>query len=321
MNSVAMLGEGAWGSSVATVLAHNGVAVDMWCHDPQVEDDIAVTRCNTRYLPDIQLAGAIKPSTDLRAVINDVEIIFVAIPVQYVRSVLQLVQTVYSHQKFVVLCKGIEQSTHLFPSQIIREMFGTSVKSALVMGPSFAKDVANKQLTGVEIASEHGEFAREVRDLLDNDYFKTFYNQDVVGVEVGAALKNILALTIGMLDGAGYTDNTKAFIFTKMYEHMVAFAQVLGANKETLYGLSGLGDAVMTTYGGLSRNMRVGQQLGAGKNLTTILDETGYTPEGVNTVRALRGLSCNVGFKVPLLNCVEDVIDGKKTVQDLLTCV
>lgn len=320
MKHVAMLGEGAWGSAVATVLAHNSVTVKLWCHDASMPADIVSMRCNNRYLPTVELSAYIQPSADMRDIIADVTDIFIAIPVQHLRSVLEQLQTFSTPaHRYILLCKGIERDSCLLPTQIVKQIMGDRVTTAVIAGPSFARDVARKQLTGVVVACENSEFAYEVQALVSNDFFKTTYSSDVVGVQLGAALKNVVALMAGMLQGAGYSANTQAFLVTRMFHEMTILAEIVGVQSvTTLYGLSGFGDTVLTVYGGLSKNMFVGQQLGAGKSLEAIIKETGYIPEGVNTVHALLELCGDYRHKVPLLMATGDVINQKKTIRDVL---
>jgi len=317
MNKICMLGSGAWGTAVSTVLAENGFDVNLWCHEASVVDSIVKKHCNELFLPDISLSERICPFIDMKDCFKDVKWIFEATPVKFLRATLEKAKPHFSEsQVWVVLSKGIEQDTLLFPSQIIDDVFKTKVKKVVLSGPSFAKDVALKQLTAVAIASEDDKNTSDLKKVLENDYFKTVAYSDVLGLQIGGSLKNVVAIAIGMLDSAGYADNTKVFALTSFLNEMVTLAQHLGAKKETLYGLSGMGDLVLTCMGNLSRNLKVGKQLGAGKNLDDILAETNAVPEGVNTVKSVYQLMKKLQLDLPLFASIHDVIFGGKTVND-----
>jgi len=345
MKKVCMLGSGAWGTAVSSLLADNGFEVNMWCYDPTVAKDIERDHCNKLYLPDVTLSKNINAFTDIGQAIQDVEWIFEAIPVKFLRSVLLQTKPYFSsEQKWVVLSKGIENETLLFPSQMLDDVFETDVKKVAVSGPSFAKDVAAKQLTAVDIASVDEDLATELQEILTNFYFRCFYTSDVRGIQLGGSLKNVLAMAFGMLEGAGYTDNTKSFMLTVGLNEVAKFAKFIKIEQETVYGLSGVGDLILTCTGGLSRNLMVGRLLGKGESLDEILRKTGAVPEGVNTVKsvyeviqhfklgsptfkyahhALWGDRANMDMKksieLPLLECIHEVIFGDKDIKDLIS--
>lgn len=320
MKTVCMLGSGAWGTAVASLLADNGCQVKLWCYEPGVAESIVNKRCNERYLPDSILHENIRPITDIKKALEDVSWVFEAVPVKFLRSVLQQAKPYFlDDHVWVVLSKGIEQDSLLFPSQMIDNVFEKSVKKAVVSGPSFAKDVMLQQVTAVDVASENENIAADLKDMLENNYFRTNMLADLIGVQVGGALKNVMAVVIGMLDGAGFTDNTKAYLFTAGLDEMVQLANVLGAKKETLYGLSGVGDLVLTCMGGLSRNFMVGRRLGLGEKLDDILAKTGVIPEGINTVTSVYQLIQKQNIHLPIFETIYDVIYAGKSVKDLVT--
>jgi len=288
MKRVTVIGEGAWGTAVATLLATNGYQVILWCHDKEVAEIIKNKKYNERYLPDIKLSDNIQSTTDLSEALIDVDWVFEAIPVVFLRSLLlQALPWISTDQRWVVLSKGIEQKTLLLPTQIIDDVFNKKVKKAVFAGPSFAYEVATKQITAVTVAAPDCSIGQELQQLLANDFFRPYISLDLIGVQAGAALKNVITLGIGLLDGAGYNDNTKAFFMTRGFHEIVQLACAMGGKAETVYGLSGFGDLVLTSMGKRSRNLEVGQRLGRGEQLATILDQTGYTPEGVNSVASM----------------------------------
>lgn len=314
-----VIGEGAWGTAMAMLLAANGAQVKLWCYDAQVANSIKTTRVNERYLPGVVLDTAIEPTTDLAEAMAEATWVFVAIPVKFLRTILQHAQSYHSSdQTWVLLSKGIEQDTLFLPSQILDDVFGRPIKKAVLSGPSFAYDVVQKQPTAVTIASSHDSITLALQKLLMNDYFKPYCSRDMLGVQVGGALKNVITIGIGMIEGAGFKDNTKAFIFTCGFHELIRCAVSMGAQQETLYGLSGIGDLVVTSMGSLSRNLLVGQRLGRGEKLEYILQETGYIPEGINTVSALNQLMNHYKLDLPILRGICQIILEGKSVQEFI---
>ncbi len=319
MKKVCMLGEGAWGTAVSTLLANNGYAVNLWCHDPEVAQEIQTERCNERYLPNVTLAESIKPTTSHKEALANVQWVFQAIPVKYLREVLQSAKPyVTPEQVWVVLSKGIEKDSLLLPTQMIDDVFDVEVKKAVFAGPSFAHEVATKRITAVAIAAIDCAIGLELQTLLANEYFRPYITTDIIGVQVGAALKNVITLGIGLLDGAGYADNTKALLITRGLHEMVQLIRSFGGRQETAYGLSGVGDLVLTSMGKLSRNLEVGKQLGAGKSLDTILHETGYIPEGINTVESVHQLAKRQQLELPICQGIYDVIFSDLSIDQML---
>lgn len=322
MKHICVLGEGAWGTAVATLLAHNGHAVKLWCYEASNAQAIARTRMNERYLPGHILSERITPTTSLQDAVCGSEWVFEAIPVQYLRSVIEQAAPCFTDEQiWVVLSKGIEKDTFLLPTQIIDAVTGKSYKKAVFAGPSFAAELASKQVTAVSVAATDCDVAYALQALLTNDYFKPFFNTDLIGVQVGGAVKNVITLGVGLLDGAGYTDNTKAFLVTRGLQEMSHIAKALGGKLETLYGLSGMGDLMLTSLGKLSRNLAVGKRLGKGDALQTILDELGHVPEGINTVQTIHQLMQKKNLQLPICNAIYEIIFASKKVDHLIAAL
>ena len=317
--TVCMLGEGAWGTAVATLLAHNRQTVNLWCHHADVAQEIKEKQTNARYLPGVRLSKNIVPTTDIDAALCGTRWVFEAIPIKYLRAVLKKTVSCFTDEQiWVVLSKGIEKDTLLLPTQILDDVFTRTVNKAVFAGPSFAKQVADKQITAVTIASTDCDVAASLQNLLANEYFRPYGSLDVVGVQLAAALKNVITFGVGLLDGAGYNDNTKAFFMTRGLHETSQLIQAMGGAQKTAYGLSGVGDLVLTSMGALSRNLEVGRRLGAGESLDAIIQKTGYTPEGVNTVASVQKLAERVGCKTPVCRGVYEVIFGGKSVTTML---
>lgn len=349
MKKVCMLGSGAWGTAVASVLAYNGYQVNLWCHESDVAKMIETKHCNERYLPDANLSKRIVPFIDMKKALEGVQWVFEAIPVKFLRAVLEKAKPYYKdHQRWVILSKGIENEKLLLSSQILDDVFKTNVKKVVVSGPSFAKEVAAQQVTAVDMACVDEKLALELYKVLTNNYFRANVIDDILGVQIGGALKNIVAIATGMLYGAGYADNTKALMLTSCLHEMVDFATFLGVHKETICGLSGFGDLSLTCMGALSRNLMIGKKLGAGQTLEGILAQTHAVPEGVNTVKSVYAMiqQCKLGnpefkmvkanpdaarsgyklhmkckeevLQMPLFEAIYEVVFENKTIQDLI---
>jgi glycerol-3-phosphate dehydrogenase (NAD(P)+) len=305
MKKIAMIGEGAWGTAIATVLARNGHVVALWCHDEHTKHTIKTFCRNDRYLPDVTLCDAIVPSSDMRAVLSEAELIFEAIPVAHLRSVLKLMKgVVRDDQPIIALSKGVEQGTLLVPTDIIRDVLGKYTPTAVCMGPSFAREVALGQPTAVEIASDDASLITQVIEVLQNDYFRIKQSQDVHGIQLCAAYKNVIALGTGILSGAGYGDNTTALFLVQAMREMETLVIACGAQRETVHGLAGLGDTILTCMGKLSKNTALGRMIGSGALSAQTLVGRNDLPEGVNTVQALHQIARQRTLALPLVSQV-----------------
>ena len=212
MRKIGLLGGGAWGTSVAHVLSDNGYEVLLWCFEKDVVGAIASGRMNERYLPDIYLPSSIVPTDSIAQVFQECSIIFEAIPVPHIRTIFEYAQQyINTTHKFVVLSKGLENTTLMLPSRIIESVIGCMCDIAVAAGPTFAHELALKHVTALTIAGTDDDFTKEVQELLANCYCRPYSSKDMIGVQCGGAFKNALALGLGILDGAGCADNTKAF--------------------------------------------------------------------------------------------------------------
>ena len=319
MKEIALIGEGAWGTAIATLLAKNGIRVRLWCYHKEVAQEIKEKRTNSKYMPGIILSDLIIPYTDLKDAVENVEYIFEAIPVAHLRSVLEKsIAWVKPSQTWVVLSKGIENNTLMLPTQIIDDVFGSVEQKAVLVGPSFARDVATEQITAVTLAATNCSVGTSLQLMIANHYFRPYLSLDIIGVQMGAAIKNVIAIAIGILDGAGYSDNVKSFVLTRGLYEMAMVTQFAGGKPETIYGLSGVGDLVLTAMGTQGKNREVGKLLGQGKSLDAILKETGYIPEGINTATAIWQMIEKNHLDLPVCKGVYEILGNKKTIEDLL---
>lgn len=315
--NIAILGEGAWGTAIALLLSGNGHNVTLWCHHDSVVHDIAGHHENTRFFPGFKLDSSIHATADLEEALSGAQIVFEGIPVKYLRETVSRIDRKYFEKPWVVLSKGIEQKTLLFPSQVVDDVAGFSVRSAVLSGPSFARDVAVRQPTAVTIASKDCDLGVVVYKIVANDYFRPTISRDVMGVQVGGALKNVLALGAGILEGAGYKDNARALFLTRGLQELAIVAEHSGGTRETLYGLSGVGDLILTAMGEQSRNMTVGRSLGRGTSLAQTLQEREVAPEGLATAVAVHEFIMREKLASPILDGIYQIINGAKTIDEL----
>jgi glycerol-3-phosphate dehydrogenase (NAD(P)+) len=319
MKKIGMLGGGAWGTALSNLVADNGYEVILWCYEQDVKDCITGKHINERYLPTVKLSPLIKPTNDIQELFSGSDIIFEAIPVPHMRSVLQMAKPyVQAQHHVVVLSKGLEQNTLLLPSQIVTDVVGAHVPVTALAGPSFAQDVAARAATAFDIAGTDSHVVCGLQKLLHNKYCRTYACDDLIGVQCGGAFKNVLALGLGILDGSSCVDNTKAFVFTRGLYEMALCAQALGGKLETLYGLSGVGDLVLTSMGQLSRNAYLGKCLGKGKTIDTVVQELGTVPEGISTVESVSQLAQRHNLDLPVFTGIHAMMQGKMTVQKFL---
>lgn len=299
---VTILGAGAWGTAVATILAVNGHTIKLWCFEQEVVDSIIKHRINKRYLPGIELDKKVKPTASIQEALTGTKIVFEAIPVLFLREVIEQVKPFVSKdQAWVSLSKGIEQKTLQLPVQIIREILGDSCKTAVLGGPNFAQEVAERRCSAATVACQDEKFAAQVGKLLSNDYFRTYTSSDEIGVGIGGALKNVLSVFLGIVLGAGYSRNTISFLFTRALDEMATITEAMGGRRETAYGLSGLGDLILSGMGEGGRNQSVGKMIGQGTPLNEISNMMPVLPEGINATRAVEQVIKKHSLDLPKL--------------------
>lgn len=255
---ITILGDGSWGTAIAILLAHNGFDVTIWCHNHTVAQSIQTEHKNHQYLPKFDLSKKISATTDLRHALT-AEIVFEAIPVKFMRSVLEQCKPyAQSNQLWVSLSKGIENSTLMLPTQIIQDVLGSQTEVAVVSGPSYAHDLALGQPTGVTVAAERSEAITIIKKNMQNSAFCLEVSRDLLGVQLVGALKNVFALGSGLLEGSGYGANSQALLMMRGLQECEVLLAVLGCKKSTLYSFAGIGDLTLTSFGGKSRNHKVG---------------------------------------------------------------
>ncbi len=306
---VTVLGSGAWGTALSHLLAENGYDVILWCNESNVVKDITLTGINKDFLPGVKLNSKIRPTNDLQAAIQSSEFIFEAIPVKYIRTVFTSAKTyVTQNHKFIVSSKGIEQDTSMLASQVVCDILGADTQVVAFGGPNFAKDIAAKTVTATVVASNDVQIATQIAQTLSNNYFKSYISSDINGVQVGGAIKNIFALTIGMAHGLGYSENTIAFLMTRCLFELSVLTKHFGGRQETVYGLSGFGDLFLTCSSSVSKNFKFGRLFGQGIPLTELSSQYAAIPEGVNTLQAIKKLVDHNNLNLPICMGTYDVI-------------
>ena len=304
---VTVLGGGSFGTAMANTAVRNGCDTMIWIRDEAIAEEINRTHVNQRYLPDFQLEENLVAVSNLEKAVRDRDIILVAIPSHSFRDVLKQIRPFISSQAVVSLTKGVEAKTFCFMSDIIQQEL-PEIPFGVLSGPNLAKEIVAGQPAGTVIAS-HSELVRyAVQQALHSALFRVFASDDVNGVELGGALKNIYAVAMGMAAAYNVGENTKSMILTRALAEMSRFAVKLGANPLTFLGLSGVGDLFATCNSPLSRNFQIGYALGKGKSLEQATKELGQTAEGINTVVQVRARAQELDVYMPITCALYDVI-------------
>ncbi|HEY3414798.1 MAG TPA: NAD(P)H-dependent glycerol-3-phosphate dehydrogenase [Armatimonadota bacterium] len=311
--TIAVLGAGSWGTALARLLGEKGHAVRLWDHDVRRAANIQRDRVNARYLPSFELPHSVIVTGDARYATAEAEAIVIAVPSSAVRSLLNEHGGHFVDVPAVLsAAKGLEPSTGMRVSEICIELLGEAARPrlAVLSGPNLATELARNVPTATVIASENRELATLLQCILHTRYLRPYTSEDVIGVELGGALKNIIAIAAGISDGLGYGDNTKASLMTRGLAEIIRLGEKLGARRDTFWGLSGVGDMIATCAGRLSRNYRVGAGLAEGKSLETVLAEMGQVAEGVPTTEAAIRLSERAGVEAPIIKSAYSVLFG-----------
>jgi glycerol-3-phosphate dehydrogenase (NAD(P)+) len=318
MSKVAVIGAGSWGTTFSKVLADGGSDVMLWSRREEVASEINNSHRNGDYLPGVNLPAGIVASTDVEQVLSGASQVYISVPSQSLRSNLEQWGKFIPKDAIVVsLMKGVEQKTGLRMSQVIEEHGIGKDRVVVVSGPNLALEIADEQPAASVAASSSTESAMAVAKASSNSYFTTFTNNDVIGTEFGGILKNLIAVAIGIVNGVGYGQNTKASIMTRGLAEISRFAVAHGAKKKTMVGLAGLGDLIATSESPLSRNHKAGEMLGKGYSKREVLKRLSQTAEGLTSVAPILRLAALKEVKMPIVEQVQLVIEGKMSPKDI----
>lgn len=319
---ITVLGAGSWGTALSMVLADNGHEVRIWSHKQAQVDEINDLHVNSHYLPGKQLPKELTAFSDLKAALENTDAILFVIPTKAIRQVsADIVPFIHGKPVIIHASKGLEQGTHKRISEILIEEIPEEKRNGVVAlsGPSHAEEVAVKDLTTITSACHQTESAEYVQNIFMNDYFRVYTNQDIVGVELGGALKNIIAVGAGALVGLGYGDNAKAALMTRGLAEITRLGVSFGADPLTFLGLSGVGDLIVTCTSIHSRNWRAGKMLGEGKSLDEIVENMGMIIEGLSTTKAAYELAVQKNVELPITTAIYEVLYNNADVKEVIT--
>mgnify|MGYP000252214441 CR=1 FL=1 len=319
MTRVAVLGAGSWGTTFAKVLADGGADVSLWARRDEIAREINETHRNTRYLQRVNLPLSVSASTSMAVTLAGAEQIYLSVPSQSLREVLEGISGLIDPDAPVVsLMKGVERDTGLRMSEVIAESTGfAAAQIAVVSGPNLSQEIAAEQPAASVASSTSRDTAIAVAEVSSNSYFTCFTNNDVIGTEFGGILKNLIAVAIGIVNGVGYGENTKASIMTRGLAEISRFAVAYGAQPNTMIGLAGLGDLIATSESPLSRNHKAGEMLGRGYSLREVLKRMSQTAEGLSSVKPILALAEAKGIAMPIVEQVHAVLDGRMDPRDI----
>ena len=319
---ISILGDGGWGTTLSILLATKGYQIKLWGAFPSYVKEVQKLRENRKFLPGFKIPENVELVSELAEACDGSEWIVLAIPSQFMRSVLRGVKKENLHHKFfVTVTKGIETQSLKVMSQVILEELG-KVDLAVISGPTIARDVALEMPAAASVASTSAALTSKVREIFTTEYFSLFESDDMLGVELGGALKNVIAICAGIVEGMGYGSNTRAVLFARGVAEMARLGEAMGAKRQTFTGLSGLGDLATTCLSPHSRNRWLGEEIGKGKPLSRILRETEMVVEGVETAKAAYRLSKKYKVSMPISQAVYEILfnghDPKEAVLALM---
>jgi glycerol-3-phosphate dehydrogenase (NAD(P)+) len=313
----AVLGAGSWGTALAMLLADNGHPTTLWAHHSSHAETLQRDRSNERYLPGIPFPPGLAISAELTEVVPSADIVLLVVPSHAFRETLHKLKPLLQPQQKVAWgTKGLEPDTRKLLHQLAREELGPDIPTAVISGPTFAKEVARKLPGAVTVASEDQAFALSLARALHNDYFRAYTSNDIIGVEIGGAVKNVLAIAAGMADGLGFGANARAALIARGVAEILRLGVALGAQTETFIGLTGLGDLVLTCTDDQSRNRRLGLALGQGKSQAETIRAIGQVVEGINTSCEIHALAQDHAVDMPIAEQVYLILHQGHTPRD-----
>lgn len=311
MSYIAVIGAGSWGTAISALLADKGYDVSLWVHEEDLAREIQRTRINTMFLPDFNIPDSIKVSHSMEDVLKKARYILNVVPTQHTRAVFKTAISDISENAVIInASKGIERGTLLTVSDILKELF--TCRIAVLTGPSFASEIIKKLPTAVIVASDESDTGLLLQEIFNTDYFRVYTHSDVLGAELGGALKNVMAIAAGISDGLGLGASARAALITRGLAEIIRLGVAMGADERTFMGLSGLGDLVLTCTGRLSRNFTVGFKLGQGLKLEDVLHNMTMVAEGITTAEAAFKLSEKYNIAMPIVEQIYKVTNEGK---------
>jgi glycerol-3-phosphate dehydrogenase (NAD(P)+) len=300
---IGVVGAGSWGTALANLLACKGYAIDWWVFEKEVKDQIQQTGENSVFLPDVKLSSNLHPSNDLAEVVSAKDVVLIVVPSHVVRQTTSNMADHLSQDTILVSAsKGIENKTHLTMTGVLQETLAAipADRLAVLSGPSFAREVVRNLPTVVTVASKDAAVAALVQQVMATPHFRVYTSDDVIGVELGGSLKNVIAIAAGVIDGLELGLNTRAALITRGMTEIRRLGLNMGANPRTFTGLAGFGDLILTCTGHLSRNHTVGKKIGQGEKISDILGQMRMVAEGVKTAKSVYNLSRKLGVEMPI---------------------
>lgn len=316
--TVSILGGGSFGTAIANIVAENNHRALLWMRNEKRAKEINQSRENKAYLPGYKLNQSVQATSDLPEALKQSQVVFMSLPSKSTREIAKRASPYIARDTIVVsTTKGIESEGFYLMSQVLKQEI-PQARIAVLSGPNLAKEVAARQLTGTVIASSDNTLNRDIQELLHSSYFRVYSSNDMFGVELGGALKNVYAIMAGFANALALGQNTQAMLLTRSLAEMSRFAVNMGADPLTFLGLSGVGDLIVTCMSPLSRNYQVGYALGEGKTLDEIMQDFPQTAEGVNTLRTLKAEADKKGIYMPLVTGLHGILFESKTIADVV---
>lgn len=310
MSNIGVIGSGSWGTAISNVLADNGHKVVLWSFLKEEYEMLNIFHEHKSYLPGVKLNDTISYTNDIEKAVENTEIIVIATPSFAVRSTVANLKSIYKDQIIVCISKGFEEKNLMCLSDVIKEELNTE-KIVILSGPSHAEEVVKKMPTTLVSASENPEYAKIIQDAFMCSYLRIYTSNDIIGVQLGAALKNVISLCVGTVAGYGYGDNIKAALMTRGMAEIVRLGTAMGGKAETFYGLSGMGDLIVTCTSEHSRNRRAGILIGQGKTAEEAKKEVGMVVEGIIACESAYKLSLKYNVDMPIVNEAYNLLNGK----------
>ena len=308
VDKVAFLGCGSWGAALGRLLAEKGVQVNFWHRDAKIIKVMAKSR-DHYLLPSVKFPNTVLFFSNIEDTVKDIQTYIIAVPSQHVREIISKVQPHINKSTCIInIAKGIENHTLMTMSEVIHDVLGNKGNIVTLSGPSHAEEVIDSKPTAIVSASDDIYLAKSVQDLFSTNKFRVYTNTDIKGVEIGGSAKNVIAIAAGFCDGVGYGDNTKSALITRGINEISKFGEALGANAETFFGLTGIGDLIVTCDSIHSRNRKLGELVGKGESLSNILSQSHMVAEGVKTAHSIYNLSSKLGIEMPICTAVYRVL-------------